>query len=149
MKGYSINEIPEHSSKGRLYEQDVSLKDAVNLAHFLRGLNLQVAKDTLDLVIEKKKPVPYFRYLDSVSHKKAVGPGRYPIKTARAFMKLLANVESNAEFNGLNTDNLKIVHVAASKGRMIKKYLPKAQGRSGASFKDLVNLEIVVQEEEE
>jgi large subunit ribosomal protein L22 len=149
MKGYSINEIPEHSSKGRLYEQDVSLKDAVNVAHFLRGLNLQVAKDTLDLVIEKKKPVPYFRYLDSVSHKKAVGPGRYPIKTARAFMKLLANVESNAEFNGLNTDNLKIVHVAASKGRMIKKYLPKAQGRSGASFKDLVNLEIVVQEEEE
>ena len=149
MKGYSINEIPEHSSKGRLYEQDVSLKDAVNVAHFLRGLNLQVAKDTLDLVIEKKKPVPYFRYLDSVSHKKAVGPGRYPVKTARAFMKLLANVESNAEFNGLNTDNLKIVHVAASKGRMIKKYLPKAQGRSGASFKDLVNLEIVVQEEEE
>ncbi len=149
MKGYSINEIPEHSSKGRLYEQDVSLKDAVNVAHFLRGMNLQVAKDTLDLVIEKKKPVPYFRYLDSVSHKKAVGPGRYPIKTARAFMKLLANVESNAEFNGLNTDNLKIVHVAASKGRMIKKYLPKAQGRSGASFKDLVNLEIVVQEEEE
>ncbi|MCL5989054.1 MAG: 50S ribosomal protein L22, partial [Candidatus Thermoplasmatota archaeon] len=126
MKGYSINEIPEHSSKGRLYEQDVSLKDAVNVAHFLRGMNLQVAKDTLDLVIEKKKPVPYFRYLDSVSHKKAVGPGRYPIKTARAFMKLLANVESNAEFNGLNTDNLKIVHVAASKGRMIKKYLPKA-----------------------
>jgi large subunit ribosomal protein L22 len=112
-------------------------------------MNLQVAKDTLDLVIEKKKPVPYFRYLDSVSHKKAVGPGRYPVKTARAFMKLLANVESNAEFNGLNTDNLKIVHVAASKGRMIKKYLPKAQGRSGASFKDLVNLEIVVQEEEE
>ncbi|MCW6168805.1 MAG: 50S ribosomal protein L22 [Thermoplasmatales archaeon] len=149
MKGYSINEIPEHSSKGRLYEQDVSLKDAVNVAHFLRGMNLQVAKDTLDLVIEKKKPVPYFRYLDSVSHKKAVGPGRYPIKTARAFMKLLANAESNAEFNGLNTDNLKIVHVAASKGRMIKKYLPKAQGRSGASFKDLVNLEIVVQEEEE
>ena len=149
MKGYSINEIPEHSSKGRLYEQDVSLKDAVNVAHFLRGMNLQVAKDTLDLVIEKKKPVPYFRYLDSVSHKKAVGPGRYPIKTARAFMKLLANAESNAEFNGLNTDNLKIVHVAASKGRMIKKYLPKAQGRSGASFKDLVNLEIVVQEEKE
>ncbi|MCL4420771.1 MAG: 50S ribosomal protein L22 [Candidatus Thermoplasmatota archaeon] len=149
MKGYSINEIPEHSSKGRLYEQDISLKDAVNVAHFLRGMNLQVAKDTLDLVIEKKKPVPYFRYLDSVSHKKAVGPGRYPVKTARAFMKLLANVESNAEFNGLNTDNLKIVHVAASKGRMIKKYLPKAQGRSGASFKDLVNLEIVVQEEEE
>ena len=149
MKGYSINEIPEHSSRGRLYEQDVSLKDAVNVAHFLRGMNLQVAIDTLDLVIEKKKPVPYFRYLDSVSHKKAVGPGRYPIKTARAFMKLLANVESNAEFNGLNTDNLKIVHVAASKGRMIKKYLPKAQGRSGASFKDLVNLEIVVQEEEE
>lgn len=149
MKGYSINEIPEHSSRGRLYEQDVSLKDAVNVAHFLRGMNLQVAKDTLDLVIEKKKPVPYFRYLDSVSHKKAVGPGRYPVKTARAFMKLLANVESNAEFNGLNTDNLKIVHVAASKGRMIKKYLPKAQGRSGASFKDLVNLEIVVQEEEE
>jgi len=149
MKGYSINEIPEHSSKGRLYEQDLSLKDAVNVAHFLRGMNVQVAKDTLDLVLKKKKAVPYFRYLDSVSHKKASGPGRYPVKVVKAFLKLIANAEANAEFNGLNTDDLKIVHVAASKGRMIKKYLPKAQGRSGAWFKDLVNLEIVVQEEQE
>jgi large subunit ribosomal protein L22 len=149
MKGYSIEKIPEKSAIAKIRETDISAKDAINIAHFLRGMDLERAKTTIEGVMKKEIPVPYFRYLDSVSHRKGQGPGRYPVKAAKAFNQLLLNVEANAEFKSLDTDNLKIVHIAATKGRMIKKFTPKAYGRAGANFKDLINLEVVVKEEEE
>lgn len=149
MKGYSVSEFPERSAIAKVREADISMKDAVNIAHHVRGMTLERAKDTLEKVIAKESPIPYFRYLDSVSHKRGMGPGRYPVKAAKAFMELLNGVEANAEFKSLNTDSLIIKHIAASKGRMIKKYSPKAYGRAGAFFKDLVNLEVVAEEASE
>ncbi len=146
MKGYSISEIPERTAIARAKEVDISLKDAVNIAHYVRGMTLERAKDTLEKVIEKKAAVPYFRYLDSVSHRKGMGPGRYPVRAAKAFLDLLENVEANAEFKSLDTDSLVVLHISASKGRMIKKYTPKAYGRAGAFFRDLINIDVVVQE---
>ncbi|WP_337860264.1 50S ribosomal protein L22 [Ferroplasma sp.] len=147
MKGYSIDKMPEKHARAQVRETDISMKDAVNVAHFLKDMDLETAKNSLDLVMEKKIAVPYFRYLDSVSHRRATGPGRYPVKAIKAFKKLLDDVSANAEFKGL-TDDLKIFHLSASKGRMIKKFLPKAYGRAGAFFKDLINLEVVVVENE-
>ncbi len=146
MKGYALTKIPERSAIARAKEVDISMKDAVNVAHFLRGMTLERAKRVLENVLEKKEAVPYFRYLDSVSHKKGMGPGRYPVRAAKAFQELLINVEANAEFKSLNTETIVIRHIAASKGRMIKKYTPKAYGRAGAFFRDLINLEVVVEE---
>ncbi|AGO61119.1 50S ribosomal protein L22P [Ferroplasma acidiphilum] len=147
MKGYSIDKMPEKHARAQVKETDISLKDAVNVAHFIRNMDLEAAKNALNLVVEKKMAVPYFRYLDSVSHRKGIGPGRYPVKAVKSFQKLLDDVSANAEFKGL-TDDLKIFHISASKGRMIKKFTPKAYGRAGANFKDLINLDIVVIENE-
>jgi large subunit ribosomal protein L22 len=147
MKGYSIDKMPEKHARAQVKETDISMKDAVNVAHFIKDMNLEAAKNSLDLVLEKKTAVPYFRYLDSVSHRKGIGPGRYPVKAVKAFKKLLDDVSANAEFKGL-TDDLKIFHISASKGRMIKKFTPKAYGRAGANFKDLINLDVVVIENE-
>ena len=146
MKGYAIAQIPERTAIARAKEVDISLKDAVNVAHYVKGMMLDRAKDTLEKVIAKEHPVPYFRYLDSVSHRKGTGPGRYPVRAAKAFLDLLNNVEANAEFKSLDTDSLKILHISASKGRVIKKYTPKAYGRAGAFFRDLINIDIVVEE---
>ncbi len=139
--------MPEKHARAQVKETDISLKDAVNVAHFIRNMDLEAAKNALNLVVEKKMAVPYFRYLDSVSHRKGIGPGRYPVKAVKSFQKLLDDVSANAEFKGL-TDDLKIFHISASKGRMIKKFTPKAYGRAGANFKDLINLDIVVIENE-
>ncbi|MGE9811307.1 50S ribosomal protein L22 [Ferroplasma acidiphilum] len=147
MKGYSIDKMPEKHARAQVKETDISMKDAVNVAHFIRNMDLEAAKNALNLVVEKKMAVPYFRYLDSVSHRKGIGPGRYPVKAVKSFQKLLDDVSANAEFKGL-TDDLKIFHISASKGRMIKKFTPKAYGRAGANFKDLINLDIVVIENE-
>ncbi len=147
MKGYSI-QIEGTIAKARLVEEDISLKDAVNIAHHLRNKKLSDAKEILEKVMAKTYAIPYFRYMDSVSHRKGMGPGRYPVKAAKAFMKLLENVEGNAEFQSMDADNLVIRHIAANKGRMIKKFTPKAYGRAGANFKDLINVEIIVSEVE-
>ncbi len=141
-----MEKIPEKSAIARIVEADISLKDAVNVAHFLKGKPLELAKTYMEEVMEKKRPVPYFRYLDSVSHRKGNGPGRYPQRAVKAFIALLDNVSANAEFKNFDTENLVIEHIAASKGRMLKRYRPKAYGTSGAHNKDLVNLEIVVRE---
>lgn len=149
MKGYSITELPERSAIARAREVDISLKDAVNIAHHLKGKSLELAKKIVDEAMEKKRSIPYFRYLDSVSHRRGSGPGRYPIKALKAFKEVIENAEANAEFKSLDSENLRIKHIAATKGRMLKKYLPKAYGRSGAFFKDLVNIEIVLEEVEQ
>lgn len=149
MKGYSTTEFPEKHARALSKDVNISFKDSVNIAHNLRGLKLKNAKALLEGVLEKKVPIRYFRYLDSVSHRKGAGPGRYPVKACKSFLQLLENVESNAEFKGLNTDSLRILHITADKGTMLKRYTPKAYGRAGANNRDMVNLAVVVKEVEE
>lgn len=149
MKGYSTVEFGEKSAIARVVETDISLKDAVNIAHYIRGMTLERAKDVIEKGIRKELPVPYFRYLDSVSHRRGTGPGRYPVKALKEFRAALQNAEANADFKSLNTENLVVKHIAASKGRVLKKFTPKAYGRAGANFKDLINIEVVLQEVEE
>lgn len=146
MKGYSIKEFPEKSAIARGIDLNISLKDAVNVAHHLKGKRLAAARDILEKGIKKEVPIPYFRYLDSVSHKRGIGPGRYPVRALKAIQDVLDNAEANAEFKNLDTDNLVVVHIAATKGRMVKKYLPKAHGRAAPWFKDLINVEVVLEE---
>ncbi|MFC1801114.1 50S ribosomal protein L22 [Nanoarchaeota archaeon] len=92
----------------------ISTKHSVEVCRALRGKNLQKAKEFLRDVIEKKAAVPYRRYNDDLGHKKGkVGPGRYPIKTCKAILGLLESVETNAQFKGLNTSFLEVVHICA------------------------------------
>ena len=46
--------------------------------------------------------------------------GRYPEKTAWEFLKLLDNLESNAEYKGMDMDRLKIINATSHKGVAIK-----------------------------
>lgn len=146
MKGYSVKEFPEKSAIARGIDLNISLKDSVNIAHHLKGMTLTQARDTIEKGMKKEKPIPYFRYLDSVSHRRGTGPGRFPVRALKAFGAVLDNAEANAEFKNLDTENLVVRHIAATKSRMVKKYLPKAHGRGAPWFKDLINVEVVLEE---
>jgi len=147
MVGYSfeIDKSKMATAVGR--ELDISPKHAIELAHFLRGLNLEEAKNILNDVIAMRRAIPYRRFT-RVGHRRGAGfgPGGYPVKTARKFLKLLNDVESNA---GLHIDamgeDLRIVHLSAYKGRIIQGRLPRAHGRASPHNKELVNVEIVVE----
>ncbi len=146
MNGYSTNEIGEKSAKSLRKNCNISLKDAVNIAHNLRGMDLSKGEQLLKDVLERKRPIRYFRYLDSVSHRKGYGPGRYPDRAVKQFISLFENVKANAEFKGLDTDLLRISLITANKGPMLKRYTPKAYGRAGANNRDMVILSVVVDE---
>ncbi len=67
-------------------------------------------------------------------------------KAATEILKLLDNLESNAEYKGMDLDRLKIINTTVHKGRLLKRFIPRAMGRSSAKNNALIHVEIVAQE---
>jgi large subunit ribosomal protein L22 len=110
---------------------------------------LNDAKKYLEDVKLKKSAVPFRRYKRKSAHRSELTGfhvGAYPSKAAQEVLNVLANLEANAEFKGLDLDRLKIIHAAALRGRVTKGYTPRAQGRSSPSFNTLVHIELVATE---
>lgn len=129
-------------------EMPISRKVSIEVANAIRGMLVKDAKEFLEAVVRKERPVKYKRFLDSVSHRKGVGPGRYPVKVAKYFLKVLENLESNAKSKELQLDKLRIIHISTHKGRTIKKYVPRAFRRATPWFHETVNLQVIAVEEE-
>jgi large subunit ribosomal protein L22 len=53
-----------------------------------------------------------------------------PKRSARVVEKVLKSAIANAEFKGMDIDNLYISKIHAEEGPMLKRYTPKAHGRA-------------------
>lgn len=146
MMRYTVDNVPKKHAKARLINVPVSVKDSLEVCRFLKGKKLKDAKEYLEKVIEKKAPIPFKSHLDSVSHRRGMGPGRYPVKVSKYILELINNVEANAENKDLDVENLVIHSILVKKGISIKKYKPRAMGRSTPFFKERVHFEIIVKE---
>ena len=95
-----------------------------------------------------QQAVPFRRYKNQVGHKSDPGvmSGRYPVKSAIEFIKLLDNLESNAEYKGMDLDRLKIINATVHKGVLIKRFTPRAMGRATAKNNVLTHVELVAKE---
>ena len=130
-------------------EVNVSPKAAREISLTIRGMSLPKAIDLLESVEKMKMPIAFRRHKLKVGHRsELVGfpTGSYPVKTARAFVNVLKNLQGNAEFRGLDPDRLKIIHAAALAGRVVKDYVPRAMGRSSPNFHVTVHIELVGRE---
>jgi len=147
---YSIQGLdPDRTAIASGRDLRVSHKAAREICHYVRGMRLEKAKDVLQEVAELKRPVPYRRHKKKVAHRKGVegfDAGRFPKKAAEAILKILDQVGANAEFKGLYSDRLKIIHIASHKGRVIRNYIPRAFGRSSPYFNYLTHVEVAVEE---
>jgi large subunit ribosomal protein L22 len=147
---YSIKDLdPDRTALASGRDLRISVKAAREVCHFIKGMRLEKAKETLREVIDLKRPIPYFRHKKKIAHRKGVigfDAGRYPKKAAGEILKILEAVEANAEFKGLYADRLKIIHLAANKARVIKNYIPRAFGRSSPKFNQLTHIEVAVEE---
>lgn len=147
---YKIPEDKEEVTvKASLREVSISPKHAVEIAREIKGMNVEKARRFLEDVVNLRRPVPFKRYNKKVPHRRGLTgwpAGRYPVKAAKFFLKLLDNLENNAEQKGLDVSRLKIIHCAAFKGRKRKKYIPRAFGRSSPFFDTLVHVEIIAEE---
>jgi len=147
---YSIKGLdPDRTAIASGRDLRISPKAAREVCRYIRGMMLEDARERLREVEDLKRPVPYFRYNKKVPHRGGVqgfDAGRYPVKTVGEFLKLLNAVEANAEFKGLYPDRLKIIHIAAHRARIIRKYIQRAFGRSSPYFDHLTHVEVAVEE---
>jgi large subunit ribosomal protein L22 len=142
-------------AKAMMWDAPISRKEAYEIFKILRGMKLSEAEKFLEDVIARRVCVPYVRYKLSIAHKAGLPEafprwgspiGRYPVKAAKYILKLLKNLENNAEVVGLDLDRLVIVHAAAHRGPYLKRWMPRAFGRATPKFRSLTHLELVAKE---
>ena len=134
--------------RASIREKKISHKHARETAKAIKGLTLEKAIDYMLSVIAKERAIPFRRFKNQVGHRSDPGmmSGRYPEKTAGEFIKLLDNLESNAEYKGMDMDRLKIINATAHKGVVLKRFIPRAQGRATDKNDVLTHVELVAQE---
>lgn len=109
-------------------------------------MRLEEAKKLLEAVTEKKRAIAFRRYKKEVPHRSQEQPfyaGRYPVKAAGRILKLLEELEANAEYKGLDIDRLRIIHAASQRGMKIRKFIPRAFGRATPYYNILTHVELV------
>ena len=134
--------------RASLREKDISHKHAREVAVAIKGMSIEKARDFLQAVINKDRAVAFRRFKNQVGHRSDPGmmSGRYPQKTAKEFIKVLDNLESNAEYKGMDLDRLKIINATVHKGVLIKRFIPRAMGRATPKNDVLTHVELVAQE---
>jgi len=152
--GYSFTEQKydaDRLAKAAGRDLRIKPKPAREICAVIKGMKLDQAKLYLEKVIQLKQSVPFRRHKKKQAHRKDLKQfkwyaGRYPQKAAARIYEILTSVESNAEFKGLDTDQCRIIHAATQRGRIIKRYIERAHGRSTAKFRHLSHVEIVIYE---
>ena len=134
--------------RSSLREKSISHKHAREVAVAIKGSSIEKARDYLQAVINKERAIAFRRFKNQVGHKADPGmmSGRYPQKTAKEFLKVLDNLESNAEYKGMDLDRLKIVNATTHKGVIVKRFIPRAMGRATPKNNVLTHVELVAQE---
>ena len=147
---YSVQGLdPDKTAIASGRDLRIKPKTSREICHSLKGMKLEDAKKFLNDVIDRKRAVPYYRYRGKTPHRKGLqghDAGRFPEKAAVEILKILDSVEANAEFKGLYSDRLRIVHMAAHKARVIRKFIPRAFGRASPYYKHLTHIEVAVEE---
>jgi large subunit ribosomal protein L22 len=151
MVKYSFGAIdPKTMARAYGKEIDMSPKHAVEISRTIRGMTVENAQKYLIKVVRMEKAVPFKKYGSVGNRKGKMGPGRYPVKAAQNFLKLLTEVSANAELHiDTEPDELRIIHLSSYKGVRINAWYARAHGRSSPKNRERVNVEIVVEKMQE
>lgn len=153
--GYTGNYDPERMARAMGKELHISPKHSVEICRAIRGLPITSAIDLLEKCIDKTEAIPFRRFVSCVPHrrtngfsKRRIGPGRYPVKAAKEILRVLKSAQSNADksIDDLSdNENLRISTASASRGRVIRAYMPRAHGRWEKFDEETVNVEIILE----
>jgi large subunit ribosomal protein L22 len=137
-------------ARAKANELNMSPKHSIEIATFIKHQRVNDAIEYLNEVIKLKKAIPFRRFNRNVAHKRGLpgnwDAGRYPVKASKAYIKVLESVKKNAEYLGLDAENLEIIHASANRGRAQKAFFPRAMGRATPKVRESVNVEVVVRE---
>ncbi|MEM1942877.1 MAG: 50S ribosomal protein L22 [Candidatus Caldarchaeum sp.] len=133
----------ENEVRASLREVDVSPKWAREVCEAVKGLTITEARKLLEDVVKGRRMIRYGRYRKKrAHHAETRGPGGYPVKVSKYMLKLVDALEANAEFKGLDPEKTYIVHAASHKGRVLRKNIERAFGRSSPYNKTYVHIEL-------
>ena len=151
MKGYSMDLDPETTARAIGKDLRVSYKNSIQVCHAVRGMPIEDAKKFLEKVMVKAVPVPYLSHKRHINHQKGsgFGPAKFPINAAKAILDLINLAENNAEYKGLDPENMFIAHISAYRGRIFQGWRPRARGRTTPWNTVSTNIELIIQEEKE
>ena len=95
--------------------------------------------------------MPLKKYIKKTGHRKGIPRsstkvGRYPIRLAKNFLKIVSSLKANADYKGLDSENLVIVHAFVCEG--FRRASNQKQGRiSGKRHRSKsTHIEIVAME---
>jgi large subunit ribosomal protein L22 len=148
---YSVKLKGETIARGKANEIPVSPKHSIEITNFIRNKLVNDAISELHDVVAQKRALPFRTFNKKIPHRRGLvgwDAGRYPKKATLAVIKLLESVKKNAEYSGLETEKLQIVHAAANRGRAHRSFFPRAMGRATPKVRETVNIEIIVKEVE-
>jgi len=137
-----------NSAKAMGYEMNISFKHAVEICREIRGRRIDEAIKIVEEIAKMKRAVPFRKYKKKVAHRSELEKwyaGRYPQKAAKQILRVLKNLKANAEYKGLEIEKLVITHAQAKKGRVIKRYMPRAFGRATPKNRVLTTVEFVAE----
>ncbi len=137
----------DDETMARAYGKDLKMspKHSVEICRTIRGMDANEALDLLDAVTEKKKHIAFRRYNKLVPHRKGGAAGRYPVKASKGIMKVIESAMANAQFKEMDPDEMRIKTAAASRGRVIEGWMPRAQGRATPWNEETTNIEIILE----
>lgn len=149
--GYAAQNVdPETTAKAAGRDIPVKPKFAVNVAKALKGKSVKQARTFLEEVVALKTPVPFRVHKRQVKHRRGgVGPGQFPVSVAAAYLRVLNDASSNAEYKGLDPDNMYVWHACAHRAAPLPGFMPRAQGRATQWNKQCSHLELVLKNKEE
>jgi large subunit ribosomal protein L22 len=138
---YSFNDVKENMARASGRSLNVSFKQAVEICSHIRGRPLSQAKMLLNQAINMDKPIPFKRFTNGLGHKPGIGPGRYHPKACAEILKVIESAESNAKNKGMNSADLKLLHIAAQTAPKQWHY-----GRKKRSVFKAAHIEVVLEE---
>ena len=139
----------------RAVNLDCHHKHCYHIAKAIRGMNAETAVDYLEDVVQKKRAIPYQRRSRKgrggntmAGHRKGkMGPGKFPNKASKEFIKLINSAMDNARqrYDTIDPEDMVITHVAAHRGQVSTNWRPRARGRATPSNHYQVNIEIFLE----
>ena len=77
---------------------NISPKHSIAICRFIKGKNIDKAMEQIAQITIKKRAIPM---KGEIPHRKGMESGRYPVKAAKVFIKLLKSLAANSSVNGL------------------------------------------------
>ncbi len=117
----------------------VGLKHAIALSKFIRGKDMDIAIKQLEEVVKMKRAIPM---AGEIPHRrnmnKTSGSGRYPVKGAGEFIRLLKSLKSNAIVKEIELEKYAVHAIPNNASRPYKRFGQGRMKRSHVTIKLIV-----------